>query len=89
MEIINKWNQARQQNPNARYVYITCAGMSNALSGVVAANSRGIPVIACPPAKDLDDQQTNIKSTLQMPSAVPAACILRPDNVAGFCVNIL
>jgi phosphoribosylaminoimidazole-succinocarboxamide synthase len=89
MEIINKWNQARQQNPNARYVYITCAGMSNALSGVVAANSRGIPVIACPPAKDLDDQQTNINSTLQMPSAVPAACILRPDNVAGFCVNIL
>jgi phosphoribosylaminoimidazole-succinocarboxamide synthase len=89
MEIINKWNLARQQNPNARYVYITCAGMSNALSGVVAANSRGIPVIACPPAKDLDDQQTNINSTLQMPSAVPAACILRPDNVAGFCINLL
>jgi len=89
MEIINKWNQARQQNPNARYVFITCAGMSNALSGVVAANSRGIPVIACPPAKDLHEQQTNINSTLQMPSAVPAACILRPDNVAGFCVNIL
>jgi len=89
MDIINKWNHARQQNPTTRYVYITCAGMSNALSGVVAANSRGIPVIACPPAKDLDDQQTNINSTLQMPSAVPAACILRPDNVAGFCVNIL
>jgi phosphoribosylcarboxyaminoimidazole (NCAIR) mutase len=63
--------------------------MSNALSGVVAANSRGIPVIACPPAKDLDDLATNINSTLQMPSNVPAACILRPDNVAGFCANIL
>ena len=88
MEIISKWNLAAQVS-NSRYVFITCAGMSNALSGVVAANSRGIPVIACPPAKDLDDQQTNINSTLQMPSNVPAACILRPDNVAGFCVNIL
>jgi len=89
MDIINKWNQARQQNPLARYVFITCAGMSNALSGVVAANSRGIPVIACPPAKDLDDLATNINSTLQMPSSVPSACILRPDNVAGFCANFL
>jgi phosphoribosylaminoimidazole-succinocarboxamide synthase len=88
MEIINKWN-TQAAKKETRYVFITCAGMSNALSGVVAANSRGIPVIACPPAKDLDDQQTNINSTLQMPSAVPAACILRPDNVAGFCVNIL
>lgn len=88
MEIINKWNLAAEV-PNSKYVYITCAGMSNALSGVVAANSRGIPVIACPPAKDLNDQQTNINSTLQMPSNVPAACILRPDNVAGFCANIL
>jgi len=87
MEIINKWNLAAKV-PGAKYVFITCAGMSNALSGVVAANSRGIPVIACPPAKDLDDLATNINSTLQMPSAVPAACILRPDNVAGFCVNL-
>ncbi len=86
--IINKWNTYAAKK-GTKYVYITCAGMSNALSGVVAANSRGIPVIACPPAKDLDDQQTNINSTLQMPSAVPAACILRPDNVAGFCANLL
>jgi phosphoribosylaminoimidazole-succinocarboxamide synthase len=89
MEIINKWNLARHQHCVARYVFITCAGMSNALSGVVAANSRGIPVIACPPFKDLDDLATNINSTLQMPSAVPVACILRPDNVAMFCVNLL
>jgi len=89
MEIINKWNLARQQHCVASYVFITCAGMSNALSGVVAANSRGIPVIACPPSKDLDDLATNINSTLQMPSSVPVACILRPDNVAGFCVNLL
>ena len=88
MEINSKWNLAAQV-PNSKYVFITCAGMSNALSGVVAANSRGIPVIACPPAKDLDDLATNINSTLQMPSNVPAACILRPDNVAGFCANIL
>ena len=58
--------------------------MSNALSGVVAANTTN-PVIACPPLVDKDDYQVNIHSTLQMPSGVPSACILRPDNLAGFC----
>lgn len=73
---------------NAKIVYITCAGLSNALSGVVSANvSR--PVIACPPFADKADYQVNIHSTLQMPSGVPSACILRPDNVAGFCKRIL
>ena len=60
---------------------------ANALSGVVAANT-AYPVIACPPFADKDDYQVNIHSTLQMPSGVPSACILRPDNVAGFCKRI-
>ena len=70
-----------------KVIYITVAGMSNALSGVVAANTTN-PVIACPPLADKDDYQVNIHSTLQMPSGVPSACILRPDNVAGFCKRI-
>ena len=55
--------------------------MSNALSGVTTCNST-FPVIACPPFKDTMDMQTNIHSTLQMPSKVPVMTILSPGNVA-------
>jgi phosphoribosylaminoimidazole-succinocarboxamide synthase len=72
---------------SANIIYITCAGLSNALSGVVSANVTR-PVIACPPFNDKADYLTNIHSTLQMPSSVPSACILRPDNIATFCKNI-
>lgn len=73
---------------SANIIYITCAGLSNALSGVVSANTSR-PVIACPPFSDKTDYNVNIHSTLQMPSGVPTACILRPDNVAAFCSRIL
>ena len=62
-------------------IWVTVAGRSNALSGVVAANSRN-PVIACPPFKDKVDMMTNINSTLQCPSKVPVLAILEPGNVA-------
>ena len=79
--------QAFETRTRSNIVYVTVAGMSNALSGVVAANvSR--PVIACPPFSDKGDYQVNIHSTLQMPSAVPVACVLRPDNVAAFCSRV-
>lgn len=68
-------------------IYITVAGMSNALSGVVSANTSH-PVIACPPLTT-NDININIQSTLQMPSCVPVATILRPDNVALFCHRML
>jgi len=64
-----------------RIVYVTVAGMSNALSGVTACNCRS-PVIACPPFKDQTDMMVNINSTLQMPSKVPVMTILSPGNVA-------
>lgn len=64
-----------------RLVYVTVAGRSNALSGVVAANTTH-PVIACPPFKDKTDMMVNINSTLQMPSKVPVMTILEPENVA-------
>ena len=54
------------ENTGRRVVYITVAGRSNALSGVVACNTT-FPVIACPPFKDKDDMMVNINSTLQMP----------------------
>lgn len=56
-------------------VYITVAGRSNALSGVIAANSIH-PVIACPPFKDKDDYIVNINSTLNMPSDTPVLTVV-------------
>lgn len=68
-------------------IYITVAGRSNALSGVVACNVDGV-VIACPPLSDKDDLMVNINSTLQMPSNVPVMTILEPKNVAIACQRI-
>lgn len=69
---------------NSRIIYITVAGRSNALSGVVACNTKA-PVIACPPFKDKMDMYVNIHSSTQMPSAVPSMTILEPNNVALAC----
>ena len=69
-------------------VYITIAGRSNALSGMVAANSKH-PVIACPPFKDKQDYQVNIHSTLQMPSLTPVLTVLDPGNAALATVRLL
>lgn len=90
MSILEAYESRSQSNGNgdAKIVYITVAGMSNALSGVVAANVTR-PVIACPPFADRADFLVNINSTLQMPSGVSAACILRPDNVASFCKRVM
>ena len=69
-------------------VYITVAGRSNALSGVVAANTHW-PVIACPPFKDYSDYAVNIHSTLQMPSKVPTLTVIDPANAALATERIL
>ena len=68
-------------------VYVTIAGLSNALSGVTACNTH-FPVIACPPHKDNMDMTVNINSTLQCPSKVPVMTILKPGNVA-ICVSVM
>lgn len=75
-------------NKEKEIVYITIAGRSNGLSGVVAANSVH-PVIACPPFKDKQDLLVNIHSTLQMPSETPVLTVLDPSNVAAACARIL
>ena len=76
LEILEKWEEQKR-----KIVYVTIAGMSNALSGVTTCNTK-YPVIACPPFKDNLDMQTNINSTLQCPSKVPVMTILSPENVA-------
>ena len=74
----------RLESSTSRIIYITVAGRSNALSGVVACNTKA-PVIACPPFKDKMDMYVNIHSSTQMPSAVPSMTILEPNNVALAC----
>lgn len=68
-------------------VYVTVAGRSNALSGVVAANSIH-PVIACPPFADKDDFIVNINSTLMMPSETPVMTVVDPSNAALSVIKI-
>jgi len=62
-------------------IWITVAGRSNALSGVVASNSNK-PVIACPPFNNYTDMLVNLQSSVQCPSNVPVMTILEPGNVA-------
>ena len=82
MTIIDELN-----NSNRNIIFITVAGRSNALSGVVAAQSK-YPVIACPPFKDYMDMMVNINSTLQCPNYVPIMTILEPLNAAITCKRI-
>lgn len=65
-------------------VYITVAGRSNALSGMVDAAVTG-PVIACPP----DANKRDIWSSLRMPSSVAPMVVLEPENAALAAAKIL
>lgn len=82
-ELVQSYNQSAES-----VVYITIAGRSNGLSGVVAANSIH-PVIACPPFKDKEDMIVNLNSTLQMPSDTPVLTVIDPKNAALAAVRIL
>lgn len=68
-------------------VYITVAGRSNALSGVVDANSRH-PVIACPPYGERFGGM-DILSTLRMPGGVAPLLVLEPEGAALAAAKIL
>ena len=81
-EIVDNFNKEKD------IIYITIAGRSNGLSGVVAANSVH-PVIACPPFSDKTDMLVNINSTIQMPSDTPVLTVLDPKNVAAAAARIL
>ena len=61
-------------------VYITIAGRSNALSGMVDAQVSA-PVIACPPLSDAFGG-ADIFSSLRMPSGVAPAVILDAEGAA-------
>jgi len=75
-------------NTNKNTIFITVAGMSNALSGVVACNTI-LPVIACPHFKDNIDMSMNINSSLMCPSNVPVMTVISPLNAASCVQRIL
>ena len=68
-------------------VYISVAGRSNALSGMLDCNVVA-PVIACPPYSD-SFGGADIFSSLRMPSGVAPAVILEPGNAALLAAKIL
>lgn len=68
-------------------VYITVAGRSNALSGVVDANVTA-PVIACPPPSDKFGGM-DILSSLRMPSGLGALVVLEPEAAALAAAKML
>ncbi|HUB92810.1 MAG TPA: AIR carboxylase family protein [Candidatus Saccharimonadales bacterium] len=68
-------------------VYITVAGRSNALSGVVDCNTKSA-VIACPPYSDKFGG-IDVYSSLRMPGGVIPLVILEPENAALAAIKIL
>lgn len=64
-------------------VFIAVAGLSNALSGMVAGRST-LPVITCPPYNAED-----IWSSLRMPPGIAHETVLDPKNAALAAVKIL
>jgi 5-(carboxyamino)imidazole ribonucleotide mutase len=68
-------------------VFITVAGRSNALSGVVDANTV-YPTIACPPYSDRFSGM-DVLSSLRMPSAVAPVTVLEPEAAALAAAKIL
>lgn len=68
-------------------VFITIAGMSNALSGFTDAQTH-CPVIACPPYSDKFGG-ADLFSSIRMPSGVAPLTILSPENAALATAKIL
>lgn len=68
-------------------VFITIAGRSNALAGLVDANTPW-PVITCPPISSTF-AEADVFSSLRMPSGVAPLVILDPANAALAAAKIL
>lgn len=75
------------EEDDSTHVYITVAGRSNALSGMVDAQTTK-PVIACPPYAE-QFYGMDVLSSLRMPSGVAAMTVLDPDAAALAALKIL
>jgi 5-(carboxyamino)imidazole ribonucleotide mutase len=77
---------AYEEEPGPR-VIITIAGRSNALGGMVDANTTW-PVITCPPVSSTF-AGADIYSSLRMPSGVAPLLVLEPSGAALAAAKIL
>ena len=75
------------ENSGDKIVLITVAGLSDALSGVVAGYTK-YPVIACPPDSG-KYEGAKIFSSVAMPKGISVAYIPTPENAALAAVKIL
>jgi len=80
--LIDEYDQAGR-----RLVYIAVAGRSNALGGMLDANTTA-PVINCPPYSERY-AGLDILSSLRMPSGVAASTVLEVEAAALAAVKIL
>ena len=67
-------------------VYVTIAGRSNALSGLVDGAVKA-PVVACPPTSS-SFGGADIFSSIRMPSGIAPALVLEPANAALLVAKI-
>jgi len=77
----------RYDNDDTPTVFITVAGMSDALSGLSAANVSS-PVIACPP-RSAEFAQLDVLSSMRTPPGVDVMVALEPANAALSAAKIL
>jgi 5-(carboxyamino)imidazole ribonucleotide mutase len=82
LEILEKY-----ESDSRTKVYITVAGRSNALSGMVDAQVSA-PVIACPPYAD-KFAGGDLLSSLRVPSGVAPAVVLEPESAALLAAKML
>lgn len=82
MNIIEEYDSKEED-----VVYITVAGRSNALCGVIDGNTDN-PVITCPPISSTFAGK-DIYSSLRMPSGVAPMVVLEPKNAALAAAKIL
>ncbi len=75
-----------EADPNVK-AYITIAGRSNALSGVVDGFVSA-PVIACPPPSE-SFGGADVFSSLRMPGGITPAVVLDAGNAALFAAKIV
>jgi len=77
----------KQEKEGDHIVYVTIAGLSDALSGVTAGFST-CPVIACPPDIERYGPMKTFSSVMT-PIGVPVMLVSKPENAALAAVKIL
>jgi phosphoribosylaminoimidazole carboxylase PurE protein len=81
VELVSHYTQSYKQA-----VFVGIAGRANALAPVMAAHTT-MPVLACPVLSEAF-ATVDVFSSLRLPSDVPCATILEPENVALFILHV-